>query len=86
MKKKLSILVAAALLCLLIMLAILTVMYLMDDTLKSSEDVEKHFGILPLTVIPEGKIEGLTDTSETNAKRHRFAKKAKLRKKKGGRK
>ena len=48
-----------ALLLLLLTLAVLTVMYLMDDTLKSAEDVEKHFGVMPLTVIPEGKIEGM---------------------------
>lgn len=48
-----------AMLLLLLTLAVLTVMYLMDDTLKSAEDVEKHFGVMPLTVIPEGKIEGL---------------------------
>lgn len=53
-----------ALLCLLLVLAFLTVMYLMDDTLQSAEDVEKHFGIMPLTVVPEGKIEGL-DSSES---------------------
>lgn len=47
-----------ALVLLLLTLVILTVMYLMDDTIKSSEDLEKYFGIMPLTVIPEGKIEG----------------------------
>ena len=48
-----------ALLMLLLALTVLTIMYLMDDTLKSAEDVEKHFGIMPLTVIPEAKIEGV---------------------------
>jgi len=66
-----------ALLCLLLMLAILTVMYLMDDTLKTAEDVEKHFGIMPLTVIPEGKIEGLDPTEEVKTKRNRFRKRRK---------
>jgi len=66
-----------ALLCLLLMLAILTAMYLMDDTLKTAEDVEKHFGIMPLTVIPEGKIEGLDPTEEVKTKRNRFRKRRK---------
>ena len=59
-----------ALLMLLLTLAILTVMYLMDDTLKSAEDVEKHFGVMPLTVIPEGKIEGVqnSETEKTDRK------------------
>ena len=59
-----------ALLMLLLTLAILTVMYLMDDTLKSAEDVEKHFGVMPLTVIPEGKIDGVqnTETEKTDRK------------------
>lgn len=55
-----------ALLLLLLTLAVLTVMYLMDDTLKTAEDVEKHFGIMPLTVIPEGKIDGM-DTNDSKA-------------------
>ena len=64
-----------ALLMLLLMLAILTVMYLMDDTLKSAEDVEKHFGVMPLTVIPEGKIEGAQTTeSEKASRKGRFRK------------
>ena len=53
-----------ALLCLIAVLAVLTVLYLQDDTLKSSEDVEKEFGILPLSVIPEGIIEGLNDSED----------------------
>lgn len=43
---------------LLITIAVLTVVYVRDDTIKTSEDLEKAFGILPLSVIPEGKIEG----------------------------
>lgn len=59
-----------ALLCLLAVLAVLTVIYLQDDTVKSSEDVEKEFGIMPLSVIPEGVIEGLKDPEEQNRKHH----------------
>ena len=57
MKKNVAI---GGLALLLVMLAILTVIYLMDDTIKTSEDMEKEFGIMPLAVIPEGTIEGLT--------------------------
>ena len=39
-----------------ICLAILTVIFLMDDTLKSAEDVEKALGVMPLTVVPEGNM------------------------------
>lgn len=47
-----------------VILAALTVMYVTDDTLKSAEDVEKAFGIMPLTVIPEGDIGGLSEKEE----------------------
>ena len=65
-----------ALLLTLLTLAVLTVMYLLDDTLKTAEDVEKHFGVMPLTVIPEGKIEGLdTEDSAAIFRTSRFSKK-----------
>lgn len=57
-----------ALLGLLLMLAIFTIQFLMDDTFKTAEDVEKEFGIMPLTVIPEGKIEGF-DNKENGSRR-----------------
>ena len=69
-----------ALLGLLLMLAALTILYLMDDTLQSAEDVEKHFGVMPLTVIPEGKIEGL-DPVEDDKTKTKKEKKAKKRRK-----
>jgi capsular polysaccharide biosynthesis protein len=50
--------VLGALVGLIIVLAVLTVTYLLDDTLKSSDDIEKEFGIIPLTVIPESDIFG----------------------------
>ena len=75
-----------ALLALLIMLGIFTVQFLMDDTFKSAEDIEKEFGVMPLTVIPEGKIEGLTpDQDDRKGKgilRKWQAKKAKQKKQK----
>ena len=58
-----------ALALMLIVLAVLTVMYLMDDTVKTADDVEKNFGVMPLTTIPEGKIEGLESTSEEHRRR-----------------
>ena len=63
-----------ALLAMLLMLAIFTVQFLTDDTFKSAEDVEREFGVMPLTVIPEGKIEGL-DPGEDKIKRKRRGKK-----------
>ena len=74
-----------ALICLVLMLIILTVMYMMDDTLKSAEDVEKYFGVMPLTTIPEGKIEGLenTDSRQGRGRKLRVGKK---RSSKSGRK
>lgn len=42
-----------ALVGIMLMLAIITVRYLLDDTLRTSDDVEKEFGIIPLTVVPE---------------------------------
>ena len=57
-----------ALLGLLILLAFFTVPYLMDDAINSSEDVEKIFGILPLTVIPEGKLEDTDKKTMTSAR------------------
>ena len=56
MKKNVMI---GALLLLVAVLAVLTVQYLMDDTIKTAEDVEKEFGVMPLSVIPEGEIGGL---------------------------
>lgn len=58
-----------AMLLLFIVLAILTVQYLLDDTVKSPEDVEKEFGIMPLTAIPEGNIEGLKKTADKRGRR-----------------
>ncbi len=71
-----------ALLLMLLTLAVLTVMYLMDDTIKSAEELEKVFGIMPLTVIPEGKIEGLEKTADDEkARKHKLLRKLRRRKK-----
>lgn len=42
--------------CLVLCLLILTLLFMRDDTMKTAEDIEKVFGLMPLTVIPEGKI------------------------------
>ena len=46
-----------AMLLTIVVLGILTFLFITDDTLKTADDVEKVFGIIPLSVIPEGKIE-----------------------------
>ena len=38
---------------------ILIVQFLMDDTYKSPDEINKEFGVQPLAVVPEGKIKGL---------------------------
>lgn len=61
-----------ALLAMLLVLAIFTIQYLLDDTFKTAEQIEHEFGVMPLTVIPEGKIEGLEpDESENQRQRRR---------------
>lgn len=66
----------------LLVLAILTFFYMTDDTLKSAEDVEKAFGVMPLTVIPEADIESLSDKAEREALNRKKKKAKKKRKKK----
>lgn len=50
-------------------LGVLTVLYLLDDTIKTSEDIEREFGIMPLSVIPEGTIGGMQKTEEPDQSR-----------------
>ena len=61
-----------ALLAMLIMLAIFTVQFLMDDTFRYAEDIEREFGVMPLTVIPEGKIEGFESSEDRVSRRGRY--------------
>lgn len=70
----------AAVICLIAILIVLTVMYLMDDSVKTAEDVEKYFGVVPLTTIPEGKIEGLDNEEESESSKGKM--KGKFKKKK----
>lgn len=53
------------LLGLVAVLAVLTILFLMDDTITTSEDVEKVLGILPMTVIPEGNLPEAWEKAET---------------------
>ncbi len=65
-----------ALIGMMIMLGLFTIQFLMDDTFKYAEDIEREFGVMPLTVIPEGKIEGAENDRKTS-KRHGKKKEAK---------
>lgn len=60
--------IIGAIICLVIMLVILTIRFMRDDTIKSAEDVEKYFGIMPLTTVPEGEIKGLTESESEVSK------------------
>lgn len=62
-----------ALIGMILVLGIFTIRFLMDDTFKSADDIEREFGVIPLTVIPEGKIAGFEATD----------KKSPIRRKKG---
>ncbi len=64
-------------------LAVLTFTYLMDDTVKTAEDVEREFGVMPLSTIPEGTIEGMGGHKEEDKRRFFRGKKRKKKKKKG---
>jgi capsular polysaccharide biosynthesis protein len=56
--------VQGALIGLLLVIGLYTVQFLLDDTLKSGEVVEKTFGVMPLCVIPEGDIEAKGEEEE----------------------
>lgn len=43
--------------CALVLIGIFSFSFVRDDTLKNSEDIKQSFGVIPLTVIPEGKID-----------------------------
>ena len=63
--------VIGALIGMIIMLGIFTVQFLLDDTFKSADDIEKEFGVIPLTVIPEGKIAGFESTEKGRRRRRK---------------
>lgn len=70
-----------ALIGMLLCLGILTAFFLMDDTLKSADDVEKTFGVMPLTVIPEGDLKEHAEEKEQKKGRRRSTKRRKGQKK-----
>ena len=60
-----------ALIGMIVILGILTIRFLMDDTFKYAEDIEREFGVMPLTVIPEGKIAGAESDRRKSGRRRR---------------
>ena len=64
------------------------VRHLLDDTIKSADDMEKYFGVVPLTSIPEDPAanDGSRDSEQRAGMRatlRKFAKKFKKKKKSG---
>ena len=66
---------------LLIICGVYIVRMLQDDTVKSADEVQKEFGVMPLTVIPEGSLDEISDAVEHKKK----DKKSKKNKKAGRR-
>ena len=60
-----------AMIGMIIMLGIFLIRFIMDDTFKSADDIEREFGVIPLTVIPEGKISGQESKESTRAFRRK---------------
>ena len=56
--------ILGAILAMLLVAVVFVARMLMDDSLNTAEDVEKEFGIMPFTVIPEGDIEEISDEVE----------------------
>lgn len=57
-----------ALLGMLVCCGIFVLQYLMDDTIHTSEDMEKYFGIVPLTAIPDSDLFEEGRTGKTKKK------------------
>lgn len=68
-----------ALLGAVIAIGIITLLYLLDDTIHTSEDMEKYFGIVPLATIPEND----TLNSDTAAEKKKKRRKRGSKKRKG---
>ena len=60
-----------ALIGMILVLGLYTVQFLLDDTFKSADDIEREFGVIPLTVIPEGKIAGFDSAEKTKRGRRK---------------
>ena len=67
--------ILGALIGAIIVAAILTVIFLMDDTMTTAEDVQKQLGFMPLTVIPEGDIQNHYNTEETSGRKGKRSRK-----------
>jgi capsular polysaccharide biosynthesis protein len=67
---------SGALLGLLVSCGLYTMQYLMDDTIHSSDDLERYFGLVPLTTIPESK--EINDDGDKKKRRKRKKKLWKL--------
>lgn len=64
--------VIGGLLGLLICAGILIVRYLMDDTIHTAEEMEKYFGLVPLTTIPESsKVKSYDGEEEYSSRKRR---------------
>ena len=63
--------ILCALIGMIIMLGIFLIRFIMDDTFKSADDIEREFGVIPLTVIPEGKISGQESKESTRTFRRK---------------
>ena len=50
------------------------------QTFKSAEDVEKTFGVMPLTIIPEGNLEGIDDKAEQEIRKQKKKERKKRKK------
>lgn len=61
--------VIGALVGLFLALAFFTIRYIMDDTIKNADDIEKYLGLNTLASIP---LEGGTDNSEKKSKKKRW--------------
>ena len=59
------------LLGLILCAGVLIVRYLMDDTIHTAEDMEKYFGLVPLTVIPESDRVAQMETTHSSKKKRR---------------
>ena len=69
--------IIGALLGMILVAGVLVVRLLMDDTFKSAEDVEKAFGVMPLTIIPEGNLTGIDDKAEEQIRKEKKKKRRK---------
>jgi len=54
-----------------VIIVVLTIMFVTDNTLKSADDVEKTFGIMPLTIIPESDIGSLNEEKSVDESTNR---------------